>query len=343
MAAKCSFMRSVKTTFPFDRGSTLLRDKLRVLTILLGLIYASASCSIEFVAFWQDPSIVSLKLRLLNVIFAISGAWFISNAFRFFDTKPRWILKVCYFPVMSLLLIYPNYFWIAQQSETFSIFEFEHVNVVVLYGPIFFGCLGASYTIKWFYVMTDLKLRNRSLPHFRALRIRDAIASSIGFVAGVIHKIRIDPIRWMVILGSAYQIALFVYGYRMLIVELRWHSIIVSLWPTLTSWSFIGHLAFYVGLACLIRFADTASRFRLPMLALAALTVCIVHFLLTTPFQSTQIAWNAPSFILLMSAVVLGMFRPTQDGDLGKLSANQSSDKLTMEDNGTQGCVTSSC
>ena len=191
--------------------------------------------------------------------------------------------------------------------------------------------------------MTDLKLRNRSLPHFRALRIRDAIASSIGFVAGVIHKIRIDPIRWMVILGSAYQIALFVYGYRMLIVELRWHSIIVSLWPTLTSWSFIGHLAFYVGLACLIRFADTASRFRLPMLALAALTVCIVHFLLTTPFQSTQIAWNAPSFILLMSAVVLGMFRPTQDGDLGKLSANQSSDKLTMEDNGTQGCVTSSC
>ena len=274
---------------PLSFAKVAKTDWIRWLTILCGVVFGVATLGAAVVDYLNDPIPDSLREFAQDIMLSLASVWFICNVVRFFDTR-----RLLWVRLIGLSFIfYELVFMIASLCIPFdtctgNACTVEYADRVYGVGMAVMGCTALLSLLRVRLLIETFRSVINWLMSLRfSLNITRIVKVSMNILLHPIRSVRRDPIRWSAIVGGTIFLENF------------------------SPWFFPSFLILSIALTCLIRYADTMRgnrRLRLAALVFSALSVCAWYWIMI-PFDSSLIAWTAPSLVLLLGSAILAMFR----------------------------------
>lgn len=275
---------------PISFAKVAKTDWIRWVTILCGVTFGVAILGATVVDYLNDPIPDSLREFAQDIMLSLASVWFVCNLVRFFDTR-----RLLWVRLIGLL--FTSYVLIYVVASIYISFDFCQGNAcpveytdhhVFGIGAVVMGCTALLSLLR---VRLLIETFRSVINWLGSLHSRLSVVWIVVVLVNILlHPIRSvyrDPIRWSAIVGGAIFLL------------------------NLAPWFFPSFLILSIALTCLIRYADTMRgnrRLRLAALVFSALSVCGWYWIMI-PFDSSLIAWSAPSLVLLLGSAILAMFR----------------------------------
>ena len=264
-------------------------DWIRWLTILCGIAFGVAILGATVVDYLNGLIPGPLNEVAQDIILSLPSVWFVCNLVRFFDTRRLlWVRLIgLSFTFFVLIFMIAN-LYIPFDTCTGNACTVEYADRVYGVGMAVMGCTALLSLLRVRLLIETFSSVINWLMSLRfSLNITRIVRISVNILLHPIRSVRRDPIRWSAIVGGAIFLENF------------------------SPWFFPSFLILSIALTCLIRYADTMRgnrRLRLAALVFSALSVCGWYWIMI-PFDSSLIAWSAPSLVLLLGSATLAMFR----------------------------------
>ena len=224
-----------------------------------------------------------------DLLWMLSGAWFLANVLRVLDTMKPSIFRIFALVSLGIVAIWfssTQMIGLIERGIRFS--PQVQILALLLYG-IAIGIIALLSVFRHGLIKNPRGIVGDPRRWLSvSLDTRSVFGWLIRILVHPFKSIRRDPIRWSAIAGAL-------------------------IWPTISVFAFPAFLAQGIAITCAIRYADTYEGHRIIRIGALALATGFVwfNFAVTVPFGQLQIAWLGPSLVLWTGSAVSAMFRPS--------------------------------
>ena len=258
-------------------------------TIIIAVVFAAVISLARIAGELDSASGIDFRELIRDLLWMLSGAWFLANVLRVLDTMKPSISRVLSlvslgavaigFSSIQLVWTFERGIPVASNVQNLALVLYGFaIGIIALVSVFRHGMINNPGRI------LDDATRWSSM----SLDVKTVFEWLIRILAHLFKSIRRDPIRWSAIAAAI-------------------------IWPTAVSpWIFPALLVQGIAITCVIRYADTYIG--QPKVRIAALAIAVIfiwfNFAATVPFEPSLIAWLGPSLVLWTGSAVSAMFRP---------------------------------
>lgn len=258
-------------------------------TIIVAVVFAAA-ISLARIAGELDSTFgIEFRELIRDLLWLLSGAWFLANVLRVLDTMKPSIYRVLALVSLGVVAIWFSWVQLVWTFESGVRFSTDLQALVLALYSLALGIISLLSVFRHGLIKNPRGIVDGTARWFSiSLDARSVSGWLIRILAHPFKSIRRDPIRWSAIAGAV-------------------------IWPTISPFSFPALLVQATAITCAIRYADTYMSSRIIRIAALVLATVFVwfNFAVTVPFEPLPIAWLGPSLVLWTGSSVTAMFRPS--------------------------------